>query len=224
MKTKTISMACAIALGLAFAGTAPAALAQSSTPAPAAAPVAAAAPAAPKLHAAMRALWHGHIVATREDAMAVHAGNKAAEKKAQDAEVKNGHDIANAVAGFYGKDAGEGIFKLLAGHVGGVDALTTATKAKNTKGEEKAMSDLAANGMAIAKFLAGANPNNWTVDGLNKALLMHVGDHKQQIDQIMSNAPKAEQEKTWAEMEHHMNMIADALSDGIAKQFPDKAN
>lgn len=221
---KPVSIACAVALGMAFAGTAPVALAQSSTPAPAAAPAGAAAPAAPKLHAAMRALWHGHIVATREYALAVHAGKKAEEKKAKDAEVKNGHEIANAVAGFYGKAAGEGLFKLLAGHVGGVDALTDATKAKNTKGEEKAMSDLATNGMAIAKFLAGANPKNWTVDGLDKALLMHVGDHKQQIDQIMSNAPKAEQEKSWAEMQNHMNMIADALSDGIAKQFPDKVN
>ena len=46
---------------------------------------------------------------------------------------------------------------------------------------------------------------------------------KTQIDEMMSNAPAAEQAKSWTEMQNHMNMIADALSDGIAKQFPDKA-
>lgn len=221
---KPVSIACAVALAMGFAGTAPVALAQSSTPAPAAAPAAAPAPAAPKLHEAMRALWHGHIVATRDFALAVHAGNKAEEKKAQDAEVKNGHDIANAVAGFYGKEAGEGIFKLLAGHVKGVDELTIAAKAKNKSGGEKAMTELAGNASAIAKFLSGANPKNWTEQGLDQALLMHVGDHKQQIDLMMSNAPKEKQEEAWKGMEHHMNMVADALSDGIAKQFPDKVN
>jgi hypothetical protein len=29
--------------------------------------------------------------------------------------------------------------------------------------------------------------------------------------------------KTWSTMQAHMNTIADALSDGIAKQFPQKA-
>ena len=29
--------------------------------------------------------------------------------------------------------------------------------------------------------------------------------------------------KTWAAMQAHMNTLADALSDGIAKQFPTKA-
>ena len=53
---------------------------------------------------------------------------------------------------------------------------------------------------------------------------MHVNDHKLQIDQMMSNAPAAEQEKSWAEMQKHMDMIADVLADGIAKQFPQKAS
>ena len=53
---------------------------------------------------------------------------------------------------------------------------------------------------------------------------MHVGDHKQQVDAMMANAPAAQQAQLWSDMQHHMDMIADVLSDGIAKQFPDKAN
>ncbi|HMN58558.1 MAG TPA: hypothetical protein PKE15_15025, partial [Ottowia sp.] len=73
-------------------------------------------------------------------------------------------------------------------------------------------------------FFAGANPQNWTVGQLQGALLMHVGDHKQQVDDMMANAPAAQQAQLWTDMQHHMDMIADVLSDGLAKQFPAKAS
>ena len=215
---KQLTIACALTLGLACAASA------SATPARAAQPTAsAAAPAAPQLHQALRSLWHGHIAATRDYALAVHAGNQANENKAAEAVVANAKQIADAVAGFYGKAAGDGLLKLLAGHWAGVKALTDTTKAGNKVGEQKAMNDLASNATAIAKFLAGANPN-WTEGALQGALMMHVNDHKTQIDEMMSNAPQAQQAKSWTEMQHHMDMIAQVLANGIAKQFPTKAH
>ena len=215
---KSLTLACALALGLTFAAAAPNALAQYGEHAAATT----AAPAAPELHKAMRSLWHGHIAATRDYALAVHSGNTADATKAADAVVADAKQIAGAVAGFYGKPAGEQMLNLLAGHWGGVKALTDATHAGDKAGEQKAMDDLAGNASAIAQFLSGANPNlpDATVRGL---LMMHVGDHQTQIDQIMSNAPAVDQEKSWAEMQHHMDTIADALAGGIAKQFPNKA-
>jgi hypothetical protein len=51
-----------------------------TTPVAFAAPAAAAAaPASPKLHATMRELWQGHADTTHEYAMAVKAGDAAAE-------------------------------------------------------------------------------------------------------------------------------------------------
>lgn len=218
---KPLSIVCVLALGLAFVATAPAALAQPAAQAATSAP--AAAPTAPKLHAAMRSLLHGHIVATRDYALAVHEGSKAREKKATDAVVANAHQIADAVAGFYGKAAGEQFFKLLAGHWEGVKALTDSTRAGDKAGEQQAMEELASNGSDIAKFLSGANPNlpDETVKGL---WMMHVNDHKIQIDEIMSGAYRTEQTQSWAEMQKHANTIADALASGIAKQFPTKAH
>lgn len=218
---KPLSVACALALGLAFVATAPAALSQPVAQAATSAP--AAAPAAPQLHAALRSLLHGHVVATRDYALAVHEGSKAKEKRATQAVVANAHQIADAVAGFYGKAAGEQFFKLLAGHWEGVKALTDSTHAGDKAGEQKAMDELASNGSDIAKFLSGANPNlpDETVKGL---WMMHVNDHKIQIDEIMSGAPAAEQAQSWTEMQHHANTIADALAGGIAKQFPAKAH
>ena len=181
-----------------------------------------AAPTAPKLHAAMRSLWHGHIVHAREYAMATHAGDQAAVGKAANAVVANAKQIAGAVGGFYGKPAGERMLQLLGGHWGAVKALTDARAKHDDAGATKAMTDLTANAGEIAKFLAGANPNlpEATVRGL---LLQHGADHAQQIGQVMAGDRKGEAE-TWTHMQAHMDTIADALAGGIAKQFPAKAS
>ena len=220
MKFNLVAFAAALVMGVSAGAWA----ATPATGAPAAMPNAsAAATTAPKLHAAMRGLWQGHIAATRDYALAIHAGQKGNAVQAENKVIDNAKQISAAVAGFYGQAAGDGLFKLLGGHWAGVKALTLAAQAKNSAGEGKAMDELAQNAGAIAKFLAGANPN-WTEAGLNQGLLMHVGDHKLQVDAMMGNAPAPEQAKLWTDMQHHMDMIADVLSDGIAKQFPNQAN
>lgn len=216
---KPLSLLCGLALGLVLTASAPAALAHEAGAAPASASSSA---TAPKLHAAMRALWHGHIVHTRAYAMAVKAGHQAAAKKAADDVVANAKQIAGAVASFYGKPAGDQMLTLLAGHWGGVKALADATHNGDKAGEQKAMQDLAANATAIAKFLSGANPNlpEATVESL---MMMHVSDHQMHIGAIMAGNTAAAA-KTWTHMQAHMNTIADALAGAIAKQFPAKAS
>lgn len=216
---KSLTVACALVLGASFASSVPAAYAHQAPPAMT---TASASATAPKLHAALRSLLHGHIVATRDYALAVHAGSNAKAKQAADSVVANAKQLADAVAGFYGRAAGKQFLNLLAGHWTGVKALTDAAHAHDAAAEQKAMQDLANNGDQIAKFLAGANPNlpEQTVKSL---WMMHVSDHKTQVEQMMSNAPAAEQNQTWKHMENHANTIADALAGAIAKQFPQKA-
>ncbi|MDB6162713.1 MAG: hypothetical protein JWL98_145 [Xanthomonadaceae bacterium] len=183
----------------------------------AAAPSATAIPA-PQLQAAMRALWHGHIVATRDYAVAVHAHKDADQKHAADAVVANARQISDAVAGFYGKAGGDRMLELLSGHWSGVQALTDARGRRDDVGADKAMNDLTTNAGDIAKFLAGANPNlpEDTVRGL---MLAHVAHHGQQIQQIMAGDIQGEA-TTWTAMQQHMDTVADALAGAIAKQFP----
>lgn len=107
----------------------------------------------------MRDLWNGHIVHARDYALAVHTGNDADATAAADAVVENARQISGAVAGFYGEAGGDQMMTLLAGHWGAVKALTDTRMAKDEAGANKAMGDLTANAGAIAKFLAGANPN-----------------------------------------------------------------
>jgi hypothetical protein len=218
---KPLSLACGLALGLVLAASAPVALAHDSAMTPAAA-AGAGSTTSPKLHSAMRSLWQGHVTHTTAYTAAVKSGDQAAAKKAADEVVANAKQIADAVAGFYGKPAGEEMLKLLAGHWGGVKAYADATHKGDKSGQQKAMQDLAENTDAIAKFLSSANPNlpEATVRSL---MMMHVSDHQMHINEVMAgeNAAAA---KTLHHMRAHMNTIADALAGAIAKQFPDKAS
>ena len=177
---------------------------------------------APQLQAAMRDLWHGHIAAARDYALAVKAGNDADSAAAADAVVANSKQIAAAVAGFYGDAAGDGMLTLLAGHWGAVKALNDARAEGDDAAASQAMTDLSTNAGEIAKFLAGANPN-LPEDTVRALMLAHGAHHSQQINLILAGDTEGEAAE-WTAMQAHMDMIADALAAAIAKQFPDKAN
>ena len=210
---KPMIIACAFALAFAFGAAVPSRAAD--------APTAIAAPAAPKLHAAMRELWQGHAKYTRDYALAVKAGDAAATKKAADDVVANAKQIADAVASYYGADAGKRMLELLAGHWGGVKALTDADKAGDKDARAKAMQDLTSNADQIAQFLSGANPN-LPADAVRGLLMTHACHHSALVAEIMKGDAKSEA-TTWTAMQAHMNALADALASGIAKQFPAKA-
>ena len=94
----------------------------------------------------MRELWQGHAETTREYALAVKAGDAAAEKKSADAVVANAKKIADAVGSFYGDAAGKKMLELLAGHWGGGQGADRCAEEPATpRGVTKAMQDLAAN-------------------------------------------------------------------------------
>jgi hypothetical protein len=199
----------------------PAITAAADAASPAEAAPAAATPAAPHLQAAMRDLWHGHIVHARDYAIAVHAGDKAAADAAADAVVANAQQIADAVGGFYGDAGGDQMMTLLAGHWGAIKAMTDARADNDEAAATAAMNDLTANAGAIAVFLSGANPN-LPEDAVRSMMLAHGAHHAQEVHLIMTDDTQGEAQE-WAAMQSHMDMIADALAAAIAKQFPDKA-
>jgi len=216
LSLKPLALAClTLALGLSVPALA-------ATPPAHAHAASAATTQAPKLHAAMRSLWHGHIVHAREYAMAVHAHDDAKAKKAAEAVVANAHQIADAVGGFYGKPAGEQMMTLLGGHWGAVKALTDARAKNDTAAADDAMAKMTSNASDIAKFLAGANPN-LPEDTVRGMLLAHGAHHAQELNLIDAN-DHAGEAKAWAAMQAHMDSVADALAGAIAKQFPAKAS
>ncbi|GAB3097597.1 hypothetical protein [Lysobacter terrae] len=186
-----------------------------------AAPPAAAAPA-PKLQATLRSLWHGHVEKTREYALAVKAGNAKRSEAAANAVVANAKQLSDAVASFYGKPAGERMLALLAGHWGAVKAMTDAEHANNRDAVNAAMTTLTQNAGEIAVFLSGANPY-LPQDAVRGLLLAHGAHHAAQISEVM-RGDKAGEAKTWAAMQKHMDVIADAMAGALAKQFPKKVS
>lgn len=170
--------------------------------------------------AAVRSLWFNHAFWIRNVVVATLAKRDAEAKVAEGQVVANAHGIADAIKPFYGDKAGDALFELLAGHYGAIRAYLAATAAGDKKAQDKATDDLMANADEIATFLSGANPNlpKGAVQGLMQA---HGGHHISQIQQLKAGQ-YAEEAKTWADMEAHIYVIADALTGAIAKQFPDK--
>jgi hypothetical protein len=169
---------------------------------------------------ALRDLWVEHAFWIRSYVLATHAGDTAQSKIAEAEIVANAKALAGTVTPFYGQSAADGLLKLLAGHWGAVRDYNTATHAKSTSAQDKALADLTANAHAIAKFLSGANPY-LPEDAVFGLLSSHAGHHISQITEIASGKFQDEA-ATWHAMRKHMLVIADAIGDALAKQFPDR--
>lgn len=169
---------------------------------------------------ALRDLWVEHVFWIRNVVLAAAAGN-AAERSAAEAQVvTNARAIADSIEPFYGKAAADKLFGLLGGHWGAVKAYLDATDGGNAAGQAEAMKQLNVNAAEIADFLSGANPH-WPRATLLSLLTTHGAHHIAQIQQVHAGQYDAEA-KTWAAMRAHMYVIADALTDGIAAQFPER--
>ena len=185
--------------------------------------VVAQAPAAAKVSetgAALRDLWVGHIFWVRNVVVDTLAGNKKSAAEAEKEVVANAKQIAAAIEPYYGKEASEKLFGLLAGHYGAAKQYLEATAAGSKAKQDAALKSLTGNASEIARFLSGANPN-LPFETLNGLLLAHGGHHIQEIQQLQSKQ-YAEEARTWDAMRKHMYSIADALAGAIAKQFPAK--
>ena len=168
--------------------------------------------------AALRDLWIGHVFWVRNVVVAGLAGDAAAQQAAEKQVVANAESIAGSIEPFYGAQAKEELFTLLAGHYGAVKAYLDASIAKDTGKQSEATTRLLSNAGEIATFLSSANRflSKETVEGLLQA---HGGHHIAQIQQLQAK-DYAGEAKTWADMTQHMYVIADALAGAIAKQFP----
>lgn len=169
---------------------------------------------------ALRDLWIGHVFWVRAVVDARFDGNEDAAKAAEQQVVANAQAIAGAIEPFYGEAASKQLFELLAGHWGAISNYLDATLAESKAEQDAAFQQLVDNANAIAEFLGGANPY-WPVDTVSGLLMAHGSHHAQQIQQFATGDFEQEA-KTWTMMKDHMYVIADALTGGLAQQFPDK--
>jgi hypothetical protein len=169
---------------------------------------------------AMRRLWSDHVAYTRLFIVDAVAGTPDKDAHTQRL-LQNQADIGNAMAGFYGRAAGDKLTALLRDHILIAASIVTAAKAgDNAKvtSENKRWHD---NAVDLAKFLHGANPKNWPEPTLQSALFAH-------LDQTLNEATHqlkgdyAASIKDYDAAMSHMLMVADVLTKGIEAQFPSK--
>jgi hypothetical protein len=171
------------------------------------------------LYTGMRKLWADHMFWTREYLVAAVAAGQNADAAAARL-MRNQEDIGNAVAGYYGADAGRQVTTLLKQHISIAVDIVTAAKANDQVKLADANKRWQDNGNQIADFLASANPN-WPKATLRDMLQKHLATTAEEL-KALQNKDYAGAVAKFDTALDHMMMFADTVSAGIVKQFPDK--
>lgn len=175
--------------------------------------------AAVEVKMAMRKLWEEHIVYTRNYIISALAGLPDGDAVAQRL-LGNQDDIGNAIKPYYGEAAGNKLSALLRDHIMIATGVVKAAKAGDKTQLADAQKKWSANGKEIAAFLSNANPN-WPRNTLEEMLQKHLDLTTGEVVGRL-NKDWAADIKSYDDGHAHMLMFADALTDGIAKQFPAK--
>ena len=172
-----------------------------------------------KLRQDMRKLWTDHTVWTRMYVIAA-VGNYPDKDAAAGRLLKNQEDIGDAIGAYYGDEADARVTALLKEHITIAVDLIDAAKAGSTDKFEKANAEWKRNALDISDYLSKANPN-WPKDALVEMMNSHLSTT---IDEVQARLDKDWEAdvKAYEEVYEHILAMADTLSDGIIKQFPDK--
>jgi len=172
------------------------------------------------LRMTMRKLWEDHITYTSFYITSALAGSDDAGKLAERL-LKNQEDLGNAIKPVYGEAAGNQLTALLKEHILVAVDLVKAAKEGNKEATEAADKKWYKNGEDIAEFLSSANPKNWPKKELTEMMFAHLAVTKDAVVAKL-NKDHAAAIVAYDKGHDHILMMADALSIGIVKQFPEK--
>jgi len=167
----------------------------------------------------MRKLWTDHVVWTRDYIVAA-IGDQPDAQAAANRLMKNQEDIGNAIAIYYGAPAGQDLTILLKEHITIAVDVVKAAKAGDQAAQQQADRQWQQNATAIADFLSKANPN-WPRQTLVDLMQKHLSTTTSEVVARLNKDWDADVRAFDAVHEHVLHM-ADALSEGIVKQFPNK--
>ena len=172
------------------------------------------------LHDAMRKLWEDHITWTRVFIISA-AGDLPDKATATDRLLQNQVDIGNAIKPYYGDAAGEKLTTLLKEHITTAAEVVAAAKANDKAKLDDANKRWFANADQIADFLSGANLKNWPQAEMRSMMHDHLN--------LTTQEAVARLHGDWAgdiaaydKVHEQILHMADGLSQGIVKQFPNK--
>lgn len=163
--------------------------------------------------------WIDHTIWTRSYIVSA-ISDREDQKDVLDRLLRNQQDIGNVIKPYYGEAAGNKLADLLREHILIAGQIIAAAKANNQADVKKLEADWHRNADDIAKFLSKANPN-WQFKVLQDMLYTHL----QLITEIVLDCLKGDWKADIAatdKNEIHMIHLADILTEGIVKQFPEK--
>ncbi|HWQ16294.1 MAG TPA: hypothetical protein VNL13_00485 [Sulfolobales archaeon] len=172
------------------------------------------------LRALLRSLLIQHGEGHRLFAYSLYYKDKQLQQVAVNELLANSKALGDAVALVYGRGAGDRFTELFNGHIMAVHAYYIGTFAGNETGKKEAIDALLKNAMELATFLSQANPY-LSKDAVFSLLRDHGLQAMRQTD-LLAQGKISEESSLYVSMRNTLIIIADALSDAIMKQFPDK--
>jgi len=174
---------------------------------------------ATQLRQDMRKLWTDHVVWTRDYIVAA-VGDQPDAPAAAARLLKNQEDIGAAIAGVYGKPAGDKLTTLLKEHITIAVDIIKFAKAGDKGNQQQADAKWHRNAEEISDFLAKANPN-WPKATLVEMMNKHLSTTTDEVVARLTKNWDADV-RAFDAVYTHILMMADALTDGILKQHPEK--
>lgn len=169
---------------------------------------------------AMRKLWEDHITWTRVFIISA-VGDLPDKPTATERLLQNQVDIGNAIKPYYGDEAGNKLTTLLKEHITTAAEVVAAAKANDKAKLDDANKRWFANADQIADFLSSANAKNWPAAEMKSMMREHLN--------LTTNEAVARLKGDWAAdvkaydaVHEQILKMADMLTMGIVKQFPNK--
>ena len=168
----------------------------------------------------MRKLWEDHITWTRLTIVSF-AADLPDLPRTLDRLLENQVDLGNAIVPFYGEDAGQALTDLLTEHILGAVDILVAAKAQDQPALDAAVEAWYVNGDEISDFLFEANPGSWPQDEMRAMMREHLDLTLEEASARLQGDFETDI-ATYEEIHRQILEMADMLSDGIIRQFPQK--
>jgi hypothetical protein len=165
----------------------------------------------------MRKLWEDHIIWTRNVIFNI-IDELPGTTEAVNRLLQNQVDIGNAIKPYYGNSAGNQLTALLHDHITIAAAILTALDDGNTAAYNTANAQWVANADAIAALLSSVNPN-WPLEEMKAMMREHL--NLTGAEAVARKTANYAADVTAFDNVHIQILeMADMLTEGIVKQFP----
>jgi hypothetical protein len=166
----------------------------------------------------MRKLWEDHITWTRMFIVSA-VSDLPDTGTAAGRLLLNQEHIGNAIAPFYGDEAGDALTALLKDHILIAADLLTAAKEGDQEAVAEASQRWDDNAVEIATFLSDANPDNWDHEEMTAMMRDHL---ELTLSEAVArlNADWDADVAAYDKIHRQILHMSDMLTRGIVRQFP----